>query len=170
MEAEHFSRAVETNGVQWKRIEDLGRTGAGVTPWPVTAGYQQAGGTSPRLEYDMFLFDSGDVTVRTYLSPRNSVLSNGGLRYAVSLDYGALQWVNINAGDDLTGGGNKQWERHTSDNVNLTTTVHHLDAPGTHTLKLWMVDPTVVFQKVVVDAGGAKDSYFGPPESYRVIK
>lgn len=108
--------------------------------------------------------------MQAYLSPRNSVLNNGGLQYGISIDDGPIQMVNINGGDDLTGGGNRQWERHTSDNVNLTTTTHKVAAPGNHALKVWMEDPTVIFQKLVVDLGGAKDSYLGPPESYRMGK
>jgi hypothetical protein len=136
-----------------------------MTPFPVNAKRQTPGGDSPRLEYQMHLFTSGSVKVWAYLSPRNNVLYTDGLKYAVSIDDQEPQIVDIT--NSLNGiPMNKSWERNTSDNVNLTFTVDNVTA-GEHVLKFWMVDPTVVVQKLVVNTGGLKPSYFGPPESFQ---
>ena len=52
------------------------------------------------------------------------------------------------------------------DNVRKVKSTARLANAGYHTLKFWMVDPGVVLQKLVVDLGGVKPSYLGPPESY----
>jgi hypothetical protein len=170
IDAAHYSRAVRTDGVWWQRIPDLGRTTDGVTPFPPTAASRVPGGDGPRLEYEMTLFTTGPVKVTAYLSPRNNVLYTDGLRYAVSIDDAAPQIVNITTAtgaNDTT--MNRQWERNTSDNVNRTTTSHTIGEPGVHVLKFWMVDPTVIVQRLVAQTGtDLPYSYLGPPESRRV--
>jgi len=37
MEADDFTGVVDTRSVSWKRIPDIGRTGSGMEPFPVTA-------------------------------------------------------------------------------------------------------------------------------------
>lgn len=59
------------------------------------------------------------------------------------------------------------WNEAVGRNIKIITSAHSIDGPGEHVLKFWMVDPGLVLQKIVVDAGGLKPSYLGPPESYR---
>ena len=58
------------------------------------------------------------------------------------------------------------WSRSVADGVTVATSKHTVK-PGAHVLKLWALEPGLV-QKIVIDAGGVKPSYLGPPESYRV--
>jgi hypothetical protein len=170
IEAEHFTRAVNGSGVSWRRIPDIGRTGSGMKAFPVTASAQIPGGTGPRLEYRVHLFTTGSVVVWAHLSPRNNVLHGAGIRYAVSFDDGAPQVVNVTTAAPLADDGtmNRPWERNTSDNINRTSTTHTIAGAGVHVLTFWMVDPTVVLQKLVLDTGGVAASYLGPPESLRL--
>jgi hypothetical protein len=167
IEAEHFTRMLETQPVQWVRISDLGRTLSAMTPFPVTAPSRTPGDGSPCLEYSMFLFDGGDVKVHAYLSPTQNYQSSQGLRYAISFDNGPIQMVNIHANDTIPDWKYPQaWNLAVSNNIKETVSRHHIDKPGDHVLKFWMIDPGIVLQKLVVDAGGMKPSYLGPPESF----
>ena len=39
--------------------------------------------------------------------------------------------------------------------------------PATHTVKVWMVDPGITLQKLILNLGGLKGpTYLGPPETY----
>lgn len=114
IEAEHVTKAGGGGGIGWTRIPGIGRTGAGMEPFPVTAASQTPGGSSPHLEYTLTLFGSDPVTVWAYLSPRNNVLPGSGLRYAVSIDDETPQVVNVTTAtgaNDTT--MNRQWERNT---------------------------------------------------------
>jgi Gylcosyl hydrolase family 115 C-terminal domain len=64
--------------------------------------------------------------------------------------------------------GNRDWEESVKDGVRKVTSRHAVSQPGYHTFKAWMVDPGVVLQKIVVNTGGVRPSYLGPPESYHL--
>lgn len=163
MESEHYTRAVQSGGVSWIRIPDFGRTLSGVTPTPVTATPRTPVGDSPRLEYAMFLFDSGSVAVKAYVAPTLAFTGAAtGLRYAISFDDEAPQVVNVQA--DTT---NRAWEKSVAENIIVATTHHTLARSGAHVLKFWMVDPGVVLERLVVETRPIGSTYLGPPESPR---
>ena len=55
-------------------------------------------------------------------------------------------------------------------NARYSHSKHFISKTGYHTLKIWMVDPGVVMEKIIVDLGGVKPSYLGPPESFYQLK
>jgi hypothetical protein len=168
IEAEHYTRAVESQPVKWLCIPDLSRTLSGMTPVPVTSQSQKPEGDSPRLEYSVYLFNSGKAEVKVYVCPTQNFLNTQGLRYAVSFDNQVPQIINIHEKDTVPDWKYPpSWNQAVTENIKITTSEHILEKPGEHVLKFWMVDPGIVLQKIVVDTGGVKPSYLGPPESYR---
>jgi hypothetical protein len=168
MEAEHYTNKVEKPPVKWQVVPDLSRTLSGVIVTPVTAASQSPGGDSPRLEYKMYLFSTGKFEVKTYMSPTENFTTTPGLRYAISFDDETPQIVNININDTVPDWKYpKWWNDQVTNNIKTMTTTHTIDKSGEHILKFWLVDPGIVLQKIVVDTGGVKPCYLGPPESYR---
>ena len=158
LEAEHYARAVNSPAMFWQKIPELGRTRSGMTPFPVTAPAAEWSTDAPRLEYQLYLFNSGQVTVTAHLSPTLDFHHRGGLRYAISFNEETPQAVNLHEGMD--------WERWVSDNIVTRSTTHTLDQAGPQVLKFWAIDPGVVLQRLVVETGDAKPSYLGPQETF----
>jgi hypothetical protein len=164
IEAEHFTRQVDAGPVHWDKIDDYGRTLSAMTVFPVTAA-SVTPPQSPCLEYQMYLFDPGKVEVEAILSPTLNFVPGRGLRYAISFDDQPPLVVDALAQNSLS-----DWETTVKDGVRKVRSSHALSGSGYHTLKFWMVDPAVVLEKLVVNLGGVKPSYLGPPESYRGSK
>ncbi|MGC1301884.1 MAG: glycosyl hydrolase 115 family protein, partial [Caulobacteraceae bacterium] len=162
MEAAHYQRAVGVDGVGWGEVPDLGRTLSGVTSFPVTAP-SQAPGAGAYLDYAVNLTEPGPLAVLTTVAPSLDFRGKGGLRYAVSIDGGAAQVVNLE-GDP----SKDAWDRSVADDARVLVTRFPSVSAGPHVVKLWRVDPGVVFERVVLDLGGVKPSYLGPPESRRL--
>ena len=162
IEAEHYTKKIDADSVRWEKIADYGRTLSSMSVFPVTSRSVMPPENSPCLEYQMYLFHSGPIEVEAILAPTLSFVPGRGLRYAISFDDQPPQIMDMLAANSLA-----DWEKSVADSVRKVKSTHILAGPGYHTLKFWMVDPGVVLQKLVVDAGGVKPSYLGPPESYR---
>lgn len=166
IEADHFTNAVNTNGITWKVLPDHGRTGSAVTPFPVTAKEQQPGRNAPHLEYEIYTYSAGEFTINAYFSPTLNFHNNTeGLRYAISVDDEVPQIISINKEDKNSISG--IWNKWVAESIIIKSSKHNILQPGKHTVKYWVVSPAVVLQKIVLDFGGNKPSYLGPPETIK---
>jgi hypothetical protein len=100
------------------------------------------------------------------LGPVLDFVPDRGMRIAVSLDDQAPQVLDIfpdRAAASFLGRGN-----YTRDNARCLRSPHKVASPGPHLLKITMVDPCVVIQKIIINDRRLPESYFGPPESLPV--
>jgi hypothetical protein len=159
--ADHFTKAISSDKIKWQILPDHGRTGSAVTTMPVMAAAQIPSPGSPHLEYDVFVYDTGTITLQCFFSPTLNFHNDEGSQYAISVDNETPQVVSINKEDNNT----RTWEEWMRNNIIVKTTNHSITTPGKHVIKYWMVSPAVVLQKIVGDMGGLLPSYLGPPET-----
>ena len=166
MEAEHTSTNTSAGGVAYSIIPGYGRTLSGVTMYPVTADSQTAP-DGPKLTYDFFAFTHAPLAnVTVYLGTSLNTIPDRPLQYAVAIDGGDPKTVQP-VPDYILGALPTMWEPGVSNSVFTNTTTAEIK-PGARKLHLWALEPGIVFQKIVVDLGGVRSSYLGPPESQRI--
>ncbi|OCH83989.1 hypothetical protein OBBRIDRAFT_742368 [Obba rivulosa] len=172
IEAAHAARNTSVAGISWVNLPGYGRTLSGVTPWPRGGDELNfTAGTGPSIEYDFYTFNSingtGNVTVTAYMGPTlNGLGPDRPLAFAMAMDSGEPQ-VDYFVPEGPPGGYPPQWNGYdgwVADNL-IYTNLSFVALPGVHTVKIWMVEPAVIFEKLVIDTGGVQPSYLGPPES-----
>ncbi|WP_233282159.1 glycosyl hydrolase 115 family protein [Caulobacter vibrioides] len=162
IEAEHHAAARGGQGVTWATIPNLGRTLSGVTSYPSTAPSSKPGGAAPALEYLVDFEAAGALDLTVLVSPTLDFRGGKGLAYAVSIGDGAP--VVVNSQPDAS---EAAWDKAVADSVRAQTTRLNVPSAGPHRVRLWRVDPGVVFQRLVLSRGPLPASYLGPPESVR---
>lgn len=164
VEAAAATRIVSDDELDWRVIENLGRTGDGIAAFPVTAPASEPGGNSPRLEFDVHLFEAGEIEIMVTTAPTLDFLGQGGIRFAVSVDDQTP--VIVTAIDDAPAGdGNLPWEEAVARNAHEVTVPLSVETVGAHTVKLWRIDPGIVFQRVLISTGDVPGTYLGPPDT-----
>jgi hypothetical protein len=166
-----------STGLYYRTFANYGRTMGGVGLYPPETE-KLAVGEAPALEYDVYLFtNTSAANVTLYLSPSQNYLTDQNpLEYAISLfpkgstDQPAPKMV-LPVGRTFGGNMPVGWGNAVADSVwglkgNLTTSSFNVPHEGAYTLRIWCLLPSIVVQKVVIDLGGVRASYLGPPESF----
>lgn len=186
IEAPHYQAIqppsdASAGNVTYHTFHSLGRTLGGVSLWPQDTEKLTIT-TAPSLQYDLYLFtNTSAANVTLYLSPSQNYLGDvNPLQYAIALYPAgaappapdAITVVNP-VGPSVGAGMPAGWEFAVGDGVwghtgNYTTTAFDVPAEGAYTLRIWALIPNVIVQKIIVDLGGVRSSYLGPPESFLV--
>lgn len=183
-----YSANVAGKKAKWIILPDLGRGEAAMGIEPITAP-SATPKTAPRLEYLVYLPETGKTTVCLGILPTQDVYPERGLRIALGLDDSEPEMIDARKGLVDT------FNEYTQENIarsnvlsplpqpnrNLSLTPRHprrnevfdnlrwLDVevdvkePGLHTLKVFMIDPEIVLETIIVNPDVNYPSYFGAP-------
>lgn len=166
MEVEHYKTAEAKNGLSYVTIPHYGRTRSGIKLWPVTADTQTPS-SAPKITYPFYSFtSSSSAKLMVFLGATLNHDPSKPLKYAFSIDGGETKLVQP-ISDTAMGSLPSGWDNAVTIGGWTSTSTIPLDK-GVHELSLWLLEPGVVIQKIVIDFGGFKTSSLGPPESIRV--
>ncbi|MBN2685010.1 MAG: glycosyl hydrolase 115 family protein [Pontiellaceae bacterium] len=187
--ANAYNKNVAGRQAQWMVLPDLGRGEACMGINPVTA-LSATPSEAPRLEYKIFLSEQGNTTFCLGILPTQDVYPERGLRLAVSIDDEEPQILDarkglhdefkeytrenlensnvlkplppVNRNLALNGIG-KRMRSEVFDNIRWLDVDLEIKEPGLHTLKIFMIDPEIVLERIVVNPDNDHPSYFGAP-------
>lgn len=162
IEPEHFADATTSGNVSYAVIPGYGRTLSGVTLYPATAPSFTAT-NAPKLTYPIYFFSQTTANVTVYLAPSLNTDPTRPLRYAIAIDN--AEPLVVQPIPSLPVGSLPSFWNDMVSNSAASNTTKHAVTPGEHTLNLWALEPGLVIQKIVLDLGGVRKSYLGPPES-----
>ncbi len=113
--------------------------------------------------------EDGKIAAEIQLAPTLNFKGKDGLKFAVSVDDGEPQIINMHEGTEVP---DWKYPRWFNDAVSNKTIVKNsslqVSKAGMHTLKIWMIDNGIVFERIIINNGGEKPSYLGPPESLKL--
>jgi len=188
--ANKFSANIEGEQAKWMMLTGLGRAEACMGIYPTTAPTSPPE-KAPRLEYKIFLPEAGPAKILLGILPTQDVNPRRGLRIAVSIDNAAPIIIDARKGyhdefkeytpENLSRskvlkplpdpGPNyalisrgKPRRTEVFDNQRWLDAVFDVKTAGMHTLKISMIDPEIVLERIIINPDNRYPSYFGAPE------
>lgn len=148
---DHNVRLLDGLGYDWQSLQ-LGE----VTQPSVDASAPEC---PLRVEYQLPAIKADSVKVIVYTLPRFPLYKGAGTRFALRVDTATPVVSNFIPIEQ-----SKEWKDNVLRNAMVTEAVFAIDptAPS-HTLAINCGDPGLVVQRILVDWGGLKPTYVGPP-------
>lgn len=169
IEAEHYAKNIEQGDRKWIKVDDYGLTLSGMRATALAnAPSATPGLDAPCLEYPTYFFSNDSAEITLVTSPLLNIMPNRDIRLAVSFDDDEPVYITIVPDEYKVHWSNSNWVETVLNQSRHCKTTLNIPNSGYHKLKIWMIDPGVVVQKVIINTGGLKPSYLGPKESYHI--
>jgi len=169
IESSNYYKIVNTDNINWQIIPEIGRTKDGITIFPVTINNLNYIDKVPRIEYKLFFLDTGTYKIYFYVSPTlNYYNTKKGLCFTTWLNNDTSQVICMHENDIGVDWKYPQWWNNAvSNNIRIYEKEIKVSKSGENILNIGAIDAGVIIQKIVIDTGNLKDSYLGPPETFK---
>lgn len=166
VQAEEFSNSRPGPDASWQVIEGLGYNGKAILVQPFTTNVL----TEPNVihqsaccvEYKLWMWTEGPWHVVVRALPTFSVEAGKPQRVAVSFDQQVPVIVSFPLCLTET---DPNWQQGVLQNMATAASTHQIEPAGLHTLKLWMVDPGIVVDSIVLYTGNAPNIGYTPAQT-----
>ena len=185
--AHDFTRRTATDDARWVFLPGLGRGKGNMGIEPVTAKSRPLG-DGATLEYDINFSQSGKQKLALGILPTNDINPARGLRIGVRVDDGEMQTIDARQGyvdtfneytkeniarskvlkplprpasDIYLSGSRQRMRSEIFDNLRWLSIDFDIPTAGNHTVKVVMIDPEIVVEKLVINPDNEHPSYHG---------
>ena len=185
--AHDYTRRTATDDARWVFLPGLGRGKGNMGIEPVTAKSRPLG-DGATLEYDINFSQSGKQKLALGILPTNDVNPARGLRIGVRVDDGEMQTIDARQGyvdtfneytkeniarskvlkplprpanDIYLSGSRQRMRSEIFDNLRWLSIDFDIPTAGNHTVKVVMIDPEIVVEKLVINPDNEHPSYHG---------
>ena len=185
--AHDYTRRTATDDARWVFLPGLGRGKGNMGIEPVTAKSRPLG-DGATLEYDVHFSQSGKQKLALGILPTNDVNPARGLRIGVRVDDGEMQTIDARQGyvdtfneytkeniarskvlkplprpasDIYLSGSRQRMRSEVFDNLRWLSIDLDIPTAGNHTVKVVMIDPEIVVEKLVINPDNEHPSYHG---------
>ena len=147
-----YAAKTTVDGVRWESIPDYGREAAAMSVFPVTAPSFTAGSPGPVLRYPVYLASTGIYCVDVITGPTLELQPGRRLSLAVALDDGPFSVETVftderRTSEDFLGARHLVNVRNNARTMTFTLNV---PLPGRHVVRVAMIDPTIVLERVII--------------------
>ena len=185
--AHDYTRRTATDDARWVFLPGLGRGKGNMGIEPVTAKSRPLG-NGATLEYDINFSQSGKQKLALGILPTNDINPARGLRIGVRVDDGEMQTIDARQGyvdtfneytkeniarskvlkplpqpasDIYLSGSRQRMRSEIFDNLRWLSIDFDIPTAGNHTVKVVMIDPEIVVEKLVINPDNEHPSYHG---------